>query len=182
MNMNELMQAMQNPHPKEGTIKFFWGHRQNREKSEKENRPIYDMVEMIEISMQGERTVRPVIEDDRTRYKNKYKIFVDESEEVQTGTLLDEWVCVTKAQIEELKFFKIRTVEQLAEAKDNCLPMYKDIANKASDWLASAKSTRAQVTALTEKLRKAEEQIAKHADMVFKLNARIEASEGIRLN
>lgn len=94
---------------------------QNNFRTEQEGRPIFEDFEYVEIWIPGDqRSVvdRRVKPDDRARWPNHYAAFKAEKEYIGEGLPLAEWSAVTRSQVEEMKHFKIFTVEQLANLSD----------------------------------------------------------------
>ena len=101
---------------------FYMHPKLNRLKSDKEQRPIYEEVPYVSIMTPGNKDSiiqRPASAMDKKRFAEKFRAFeAQESQEAVEGTLLDEWAGVTRSQVNELKFFNIRTVEQLVGMSD----------------------------------------------------------------
>lgn len=91
------------------------------EASAKEGRPIFKEVEHIKIMQPGNKEsiiLRPVTDLDRGRFRKQYENWKSGHEDLIEGTPLEQWPAVTRAQVEELKHFNVRTVEQLADISD----------------------------------------------------------------
>lgn len=89
--------------------------------SREANRPIFKMMPYIKIMIPGDKDTvihRPVREGDKTRFAKAYLAFRAGQSQVQ-GTPLSEWPKITRAQVEELKYFNIRTIEDLANVSDS---------------------------------------------------------------
>jgi predicted SnoaL-like aldol condensation-catalyzing enzyme len=87
----------------------------------KEGRPIFKDTEFVRIMVPGDRdniVVRPAHQQDKERFAKQYLAFKTRNSEVVEGTMLEHWPSITRAQVEELKFFHVRTVEQLATIAD----------------------------------------------------------------
>ena len=94
---------------------------QNHQKSSDEGRPIYDQIEHVRIMVPGNKDSivhRPVTEEDKRRFAKQYEDWKTRGEVSLDGTMLEMVSWVTKSQVEELKFFNVRTLEQLAEMPD----------------------------------------------------------------
>lgn len=109
-------------------------------------RPIYDDKEFVEIIIPGDKTQavhREVTDKDRREYAAQYNAWKSgQDQTAASGTMLEKWPGVTKSQVEELKHFKIRTVEQLAELSDGNASRMGPILSlrqKAKDFLEQAK-------------------------------------------
>jgi len=99
-------------------------------KSEREGKPVFEDREMVEIRVPGDRKTEVhsyVKEEHKRRWPQYYAAFKAQQEAPTEGTPLAEWPKVTRSQVEELGFFHIKTVEQLANLSDDqlskCLPM-----------------------------------------------------------
>jgi hypothetical protein len=104
-------------------VRFYLKPWQNQAKSKLEGRPIFEELEHIEIRVPGNKSniiMRPATDRDKNRFPEHYRKFkAREDQEAVEGTLLSEWPGVTRGQCEEMKFFNIRTVEQLANMADS---------------------------------------------------------------
>lgn len=104
--------------------RFYVEPLQNIAKSNMEGRPIFDDREMVEINVPGDlkNVVCTFVTDlHRQRWPQYYAAFKAGLEAPSSGTSLMEWPQVTRSQAEELKYFKVHTVEQLAEMPDDLL-------------------------------------------------------------
>ena len=66
--------------------------------------------------------IRPATEMDKARFAEhwrKYQARQGDDEEMLEGTPLRDWAGCTRAQCEELRYFNVRTVEQLAAMSDS---------------------------------------------------------------
>lgn len=156
--------ANENMHDKALQVRFFIRPRQDMQATNREGRPIFNDVEYVSISAPGDRlsTVeRPATRKDKARFKEHYAAFLDGKREAVSGTPLEKWPLMTGSQVEELKFFKIRTVEQLALMPDGNLPNIGNISHlkkMATDFLALAKG-QAPLTQLRSELEKRDQAI-----------------------
>jgi hypothetical protein len=141
-------------------VRFFMQPVKNEEKSKLEGRPIYEDREYVEIMVPGNDTNRPVLrvtEIERNRYPIQYAKWKasGQAESVLEGTHLVNVPWLTRAQVEELVYFRIRTLEQLAVVSD---------------------SDCQRIVGLLELRRKAQAQLAaaKDSSLVHRLNAELE--------
>jgi len=107
----------------------------NDAKSREENRPVFEMKPYIRIMVPGDKDMvvhRPVREGDKTRFARAYLQFQAGQSQVQ-GTPLSEWPKVTRAQVEELKYFNIRTIEELANASDANIQRFAGVNQLRAD-------------------------------------------------
>lgn len=130
-----------------------------------EGRPIYKEIEHIKIMQPGNKDsiiIRPVTEKDKTRFRQQYENWKAGRAEEVSGTPLEKWPGVTRAQVEELKFFGVRTVEQLAEMADAHAQKFMGINNLrrlARDYIQKGKEG-AMSTQMLEALKSKDNQIA----------------------
>jgi hypothetical protein len=103
-------------------VKFYIRPKENEVKSAEEGRPIYEDKEYVEIRTPGNQTnivQRPVTDMDKRRFAAAYREFKSGNEEQIIGTPLVEAPWITRSQVEELSYLRIRTVEQLANVGDD---------------------------------------------------------------
>jgi hypothetical protein len=140
-------------------VKFYFDAVKDDMATAKEGRPIFKEMEMVDIRIPGSRdniVVRPVREKDKQRFPRHYAAFKQrmESSEKLVGTPLDQWPLLTKSQVEELKFFNIRTVEHLAGAPDSTgqkFMGFNSMKQKAADFIKAA-SAAAPLAQMREEL------------------------------
>lgn len=148
----------------------------NAEKSAAEGRPIYDEAEYIKITVPGDKNNivhRPVRPSDKQEFSAEYRRFKAGEEMQQSGTPLKSWPGISRAEVEELAFFNVRTVEQLAEMSDgnarNLGPVMA-MRQRARDFIAAAKGNapleqvRAENEALKNRLEAMERQMSQLAE------------------
>ena len=90
-------------------------------RSAQEGRPMYRDVDHIRIMQPGNKESivdRPVTEMDIARFRQQYDNWKAGQEELVEGTPLEAWPEITRAQVEEMRYFNVRTVEQLADMAD----------------------------------------------------------------
>jgi hypothetical protein len=103
-------------------VKFYVRPVLNEVKSDEEGRPIYEDRDYVEIRTPGNTTnviQRPVSDLDRQRFRRQYESFKAGDKEQVVGTPLVEVNWMTRAQVEELAYIRVRTLEQLAEVGDD---------------------------------------------------------------
>jgi hypothetical protein len=167
-------------------VRFFTQPMLDNQATKKAGRPVYTDREFIDIKVPGSRTggdVHLVRQRDIVRFPRHYEAFKQRTEAPETGTPLSEWPMVSRSQAEELAFFNVKTVEQLATMPDNHAQSFHNALNlkqKAKEWLEMAEaSTRvseigslqsaldekdAQIAALTEKMAELESKISLASD------------------
>jgi len=125
--------------------RFFMDTVPNKARSEKEGRPCFDDVEMVEILIPGDRNsvaVQMVADRHRQRWPRHYNAWKQNQDAPESGTPIDQLPGMTKAQIEELKFFHVKTIEALGELSDSMLTKVtamggNALREKAQRWLAA---------------------------------------------
>jgi hypothetical protein len=134
-------------------VKFYTGTTKDADASAREGRPIYKSVPFVKILIPGDRnTVIDTFADAKykARFPKQWAAFEQHQGQEIQGTLLSEVPIVTRAQAEELEYFKVFTVEQLAECPDTLaakLPLFHELKRKAKTYVDQAKDT-----ALAQKL------------------------------
>ena len=102
-------------------VRFFVHPKLSSTKSAEEGRPIFDDREYIQIMQPGNKesiVMRPARDMDRQRFPKQYAAFKNNEGDYVSGTRLEEWPAISRSQAEELKYFNIRTVEQLVNMSD----------------------------------------------------------------
>lgn len=166
-------------------IKFFYSYNENREKSLKEGRPIFDEIPSISIQWPGQdETVRRIEPQDMQEYPELYARFKAGSEPVLEGTPLAEWAMMSGSAMRELQYLGFKTVEQLAAATDDVkrkLGPLSKFCKLAKEWLDAAGSDQNAVVKLKQQL---EAETKKRESLEHKLELlmqRVEANEGTDL-
>jgi hypothetical protein len=89
--------------------------------SKEQGRAVYEEEDFIRIHVPGDKLTvieRPVDEIDARRFADRYAKWKAGQGEAVTGTPINALPGMTQAKVEEYRFFKVLTVEQLAEAQD----------------------------------------------------------------
>lgn len=92
--------------------------------SEAHGRPIYRDEERIEIAFPGNQLniwSGRVTDEHRQQYAREYEAFLRGEEIAIDGTPLEELTILSRAQVKELKYFDIYTVEDAASLNDNVI-------------------------------------------------------------
>lgn len=116
----------------------------NEEKSANEGRPIYEECEFVTIMVPGDRdniVCRAVNEQDRQRFPQQYAHWKNTGQQAETGTPINAAPWLNKAQVEELRYFNVRTIEQLANLSDAHASKFMGVQvlkQKAQAYLAAA--------------------------------------------
>lgn len=166
-------------------VKFFYSYNENREKSLKEGRPIFDEIPSISIQWPGQdETVRRIEPQDMQEYPELYARFKAGSEPVLEGTPLAEWPMMSGSAMRELQYLGFKTVEQLSTATDEVkrkLGPLSKFCKLAKEWLDAANSDQNAVVKLKQQL---EAETKKRESLEHKLELlmqRVEANEGTDL-
>lgn len=160
-------------------VKFFSKAVQNKQRSLEEGRPIFQDLEYVDIRTVGSRNghvCRPARDADRQRFPDHYRAYKNRVEAPIDGTPLVEWSLMTRAQAEEMGFFNVKTVEQLAAMADNVAQKFmgiNELRQKAKDWVQKAKED-APALKLAEELRVRDEENAELRTKVEELAATVQ--------
>ena len=138
-------------------------------KSRQEGRPIFEDREFVRIIIPGDRrsmAVEPVGEEHKARWGRQYEAFRAGREAPLEGTPLSEWPVslMSPARVQELAYFNLRTVEQMAAVNDAQLQSLgmgaRELRERARTWLEVA----AKGAAPLEKLIARNEELAREAE------------------
>lgn len=163
-------------------IKFYIRPVQDEAESDKAGRAIFRDVEYIEIRTPGQQTnviQRPVNSMDRERFRTQYRMFKEGQTEQTVGTPLEECAWITRSQVEELSYMRVRTLEALADLNDQVCgshPGLYKLKQKAAAVLASAAGAapitamQSQIDDMKEQLAAAQATIKQQADLLRKFN------------
>lgn len=121
-------------------VKFYTKSVQDTARSASEGRPVFKDVEYVDIRIPGSRdgAARPATVRDKARFPRHYQAFQQRIELPEEGTPLLEWPPMSRSMAEEMAFFNIKTVEQLANVSDGVAGQYMGAAvykQKAIAWL-----------------------------------------------
>lgn len=103
-------------------VEFLRKPRLHAAKSREAGRAIYEETDYVRIFVPGDKSSvieRPVTDQDVQRFQERYNKWKSGQAEAVVGTPLSSLPSMTPSKIEEYKYFKVVTVEQLAEANDN---------------------------------------------------------------
>ena len=140
------------------------------EKSAEEGRPIYKETVQIQIMQPGNKDSiidRPITEEDKRRFYRRYNAWVENEKVLIEGTMLeavarDPLLMISVAQMEELKYFGIYTVEQLASVSDSNAQKFmgiNELKKRARTYL-EASEKKSATTRLHAELEKRDNEIA----------------------
>jgi hypothetical protein len=170
-------------------VAFYVGAIPDDAETEKQGHPVFRDVECIKIFNSKDNVIdRPLRDSDKQRWPGAYAAWkqTGESQPGSSGMRLEFWPQMTRAQVEEYRFFKVFTVEQLAELPDSTVqkimgaPKLKQLAklyieaargeapfirmqtelDKRDGQIAELTSEVKRLTDIVEKLAKGERQAA----------------------
>lgn len=129
-------------------VGFYMGILKDEGATIEQGRAIFKDVEYVRIYTPGDNTNvidQPATERQRQRFAKQYARFKQGVEETdQTGgTPLKEWPLLTRAQVAELHYINIRTVEQLAGVSDAAklkMAGLTSLSRNAQTWLGKTAS------------------------------------------
>jgi hypothetical protein len=160
-------------------VKFFSLSVRDEGKSRAAGRPIYIDRDHVEIRVLGDRTnfiAREATPADIDRFPRHYQAYKTRTTTKPIeGTPLAEWAVITRAQVDELAYFNVRTVEQLSRIPDNRLGAIFGLAGlkeRAKAWLAATGDTRA-AEELARKLQERDLKIAELSQQIAGLQAAV---------
>lgn len=145
-------------------------------KSREAGRAVYEERDFIRIHVPGDKTsvvFRQVTEQDAQRFADRYAKWKAGQQDAVVGTPLASLPTMTPTKIEEYKYFKIVTVEQLADAPDNLGQKFMSFnadKQRAKDFMAVA-ANNAPVEAMRNELQKRDAEIENLRTMVEALQA-----------
>ena len=129
-------------------------------KSRQEGRPIFEDREFVRIIIPGDRrsmAVEAVNEGHQQRWPREYDAFRAGREAPLEGTPLSEWPVslMSPARVQELAYFNLRTVEQLAAVNDAQLQGLgmgaRELRERAKTWLEVAAKGAAPIERLVSR-------------------------------
>jgi hypothetical protein len=160
-------------------VRFFMRPRIDVAASQAQNRPIYKDVPHIEIMIPGDKNniiLAEVWEQHIRRFPRHWEQFQAGIKDQVVGTPLRVAPFLTEAQVEELAYFKIRTVEQLADMPDSNLSFMgaRELKNAAQQYLLKTNGNEA----LMARMRELESQLSRMGELEAQLAAAKAAAEG----
>jgi hypothetical protein len=162
-------------------VVFYMGVVKNEGRTVEEGRAIFDDVECVRIIVPGDKNNvvdRPAQPSDKQRFSRQYDLFkkgVAEEDQV-SGTRLTDWPFLSRAQAEELRYLGIKTVEQIANVRDDIttkVPGLVSLKQNAGVWLAKATKS-AEAAQFTKRMQEQDSAIANLQSVVQEQAARIE--------
>jgi len=148
---------------------------QDHAASAREGRPIFFEKEMIEIRLPGNpHSVwdLPVTDEHREKYSRAYEAFLRGEEMAADGTPIEQLTILNRAQIKELKFLDIHTVEAAAALDDRAIQRFQGgfkLRELAKKYLEQAAGF-APLATVVEENDKLKAQLAAQAVQIEELN------------
>ncbi|CAB4136667.1 hypothetical protein UFOVP312_40 [uncultured Caudovirales phage] len=151
-------------------------------KSREAGRAVYEEIDYVRIHVPGDKSSvveRPVNQQDIFRFQERYNKWKAGQEEAVTGTPLTALPGMNPSKIEEYKFFKLVTVEQLAEANDNLggkFMSFQQDKQRAKVFLEVAKNN-APIEKMNEELAKRDAELDELRAMITTLQANAKSNK-----
>lgn len=161
------------PRPSGNRAEFYLAAVADPAASAAAGRQIFRNAEMVRVVVPGSVTnvhVKYVDEEAKARWPREYEAFKAGVEAPPEGTPIEQWPILLPAQVQELKHFKIHTVEEIAELSDQALQRIGMGARNLRDH-ARAFLKKAERLALTS-------QLTQENDMLRSRVAALEAQVG----
>lgn len=159
-------------------VNFVTKPHPDQEASAREGRPMFKPREYVTIMVPGDKNTtvdRPVWAQDIQRFPKQYAAFKNNQDQGTGGTPMQTVPWVTREQVEELKFFNIRTLEQLANCPDVHAQKFMGIngmRQRARDQIAAAKELQ-PLAALRAEVQTRESELKKRDEVIARLEARL---------
>lgn len=173
------------PHGVPGKLsphRFSWRPKRNKEKSAEAGRDVFEDAPWIDIQIDPKSAVSHFATPAELReYRAGYEAFLkDSASEGIVGTRLEEWAPMSRSTVEEFRYFKIRTVEDLAnipDARASEYPQGREWSARAKAWLQAAQdgAPMAKLAAENQELRERLDVLEKQNKQVMKELDRVTA-------
>lgn len=163
-------------------VNFVTKPHPDKEASLREGRPMFKPKEYVTIMVPGDKNTtvnRPAWDQDRQRFPRQYAAFKNNEDQNIGGTPMSTVAWVTREQVEELKFFNIRTLEQLANCPDVHAQKFMGINSmrqRARDQIQAAKELQ-PLAALRAEVETRESQLKTQNELIQRLEARLKVLE-----
>lgn len=96
---------------------FFSKEVEDKGRTKVEGRPIFKMVDYVEIIIPGDKNNRPkkpVSDEHKKRWPMQWQAYQSNQQEVIDGTPINQWAYLTPARVAELRAIGCRTIESVA--------------------------------------------------------------------
>jgi uncharacterized coiled-coil protein SlyX len=154
-------------------IEFYRKPVMHHAKSKEAGRAIYEEVDYIRIHTPGDKSSvidKPITALDIQRFSDRYNKWKAGQAEAVTGTPLTALPGITPSKAEEYKFFKIVTIEQLADAPDNLGQKFMSFQQDKSRAKAFM-----EVAANNAPIERMNEELQKRDQVIEDMQAQLEA-------
>lgn len=177
-DVKDFDQSQQSMHDEKLLVKFYMKSVKDVQRSKDEGRDIFKEKEYIDIRIPGSRdgAARPATFRDKQRFARHYAAFQQRIELPDEGTPLTEWPVISRSMAEEMAFFNIKTVEQLANVNDTIAGQFMGAQlhkQKAKAWLERAKED-VTVDRLKMELKQRDTALEELQKQLDKLTARLD--------
>jgi hypothetical protein len=157
-------------------VEFFREPVMHPGQSREAGRAIYEERDFVRIHVSGDKTtvcVEPMHEINLIRFRSRYDKWNAGQAEAVTGTPLSAMPGMSPAKVEEYKFFKIVTIEQLADANDQLGQKFMSFQGDKQRAKAFIEATRgnAPIEQMNAELQKRDSEIENLKTMVEALQA-----------
>lgn len=174
------------PGDEELMVRFISDIVEDREASQREGRPIFKEVPFVQIMTPGDREIFSVMADQgyKQRFPKQWEAYERmQDEDAIEGTPLSEWPGIKRAQAEELKFYNVHTLEQLANVPDHQIDNFQGFATireRARRYLAASKDQAEanEKEALEKRLASLEEKLELASNTIAEQNVMIDTLKG----
>jgi hypothetical protein len=144
--------------------------------SKEAGRAVYEERDFVRVHVPGDKTtvvIQPMNEMNLIRFRSRYDKWKAGQAEAVSGTPLTALPSMTPAKVEEYKFFKIVTVEQLADANDQLGQKFMSFHSdkQTAKRFIEATKGNAPVEAMNAELQKRDAEIENLKTMVEALQA-----------
>lgn len=151
-------------------LRFFTKAKQDMDKTAEAGRPIFREIDYIHIMVPGDRNqaiIRPVAPADKIRFERQYEHWKKtQSNDVMIGTPLEAWNILSLSQIEEFRYFGVRSIEHMADLRD-------DVAQKITGALQLKQKAQAFIAIMKEEapMKKVQSELDKRDKEIAALTA-----------
>jgi len=123
--------------------RFCWRPKLDKAKTAEAGRNVYEDAPWIDVQIDSQSAIsHHATPEELQRFRASYEQFLrDNSSEGIIGTRLEEWAPMSRSMVEEYRYLKIRTVEDLANIADArlpSLPQGREWHERAKAWLQAA--------------------------------------------
>ena len=163
-------------------VVFFLHPREDKAKTAESGRPMFLDEEYVRIMVPGDKdnvVIRPARDLDKQRFAKQYAAFQQGEGEIQEGTPLKAWPMMSRGQVEEMKFFGVYTVEQLADLADVHVGKFMALGKlkqQAQAYIQAAKDT-APLTQLNAAVEQKDAEIASLSQALEELIEKVKLLE-----